>query len=710
MDWTGEMKVSFNGNIYSCKVWKIEDGCIGPAAFDTETTLIVSNETPSFIIGSAFNGTTVYFIKKNSLREFFKLHFGAVLFMANAPFDLAVIEKAAGICPFQLIETEKLIDVQLLAQLVSLAETGDTLPKVSLDYLTYKYLGIELSKDGIDSGGNQIRSSFGRFLLADGSVQYESIPFGYLQYAARDSIATFKLAYLIKEKVINVSNCFSVSPGSLLSHLIQLKGSYSLHLVSQAGLTIDSSYRKIIQSDIKEKELKHLEILKGYGWCPGEGSAGSLQRILEKININYHLNIPRTKTGKLSSSAESLKIHQNIPFIREYLSFTKNRKLLEFLNISDQIIHPRFNPIVSTGRTSCSSPNVQNFPRDDRIRSIICASPGHVLLAVDYSQIELRALAQITFTKYGYSKMKDLLNTGCDLHSYFASVITGLPESEISNEDRRKAKACNFGFPGGLGLMSFVEYAKTNYNVELSCEQAHHHFEKWLETFPEVKFYLHKEDEIYCLIQSGDLLKSDSSLLNRVPIERLAWIFKGIISGNTKTVATNREYTEDEIDWAFNLVKRLEFPSKSRLLMQISFKKGSHLLWKNFVRRYNSIKFESGRVRAFTDYCQSKNNPFQGLAADGAKEALYELVKARYRVVNFIHDEYLIELPIESDLRESQHKVKQILISSMKKFCPDLEISVESQWMINWRKNGTHYLSDEGLLVEIQNSSLPASE
>lgn len=292
--------------------------------------------------------------------------------------------------------------------------------------------------------------------------------------------------------------------------------------------------------------------------------------------------------------------------------------------------------------------------------------------------------------------MRDLLNSGRDLHTYFASIITGRREDEVSEEDRRKAKACNFGFPGGLGMGSFIQYAKTNYGVVLSNQEAQKYFEQWLETFPEVRNHLH-HDEMELLTQSGILFGEGS--VYEASDERAAWIFRGIVSGKLKTTTTHREYSQEEIAWAFDVLKKFDFPKKNQFLPSIALRKGSPILWKYFIRGLTSTVFSSGRVRAYTDYCQSKNNPFQGLAADGAKDALYELVKAGYRVMNFIHDEYLIDLPLSSDLKKAESDICSIPISSMKKYCPDVQIEVEAQWMSNWTKKGTHVLDDSGALV-----------
>jgi DNA polymerase I-like protein with 3'-5' exonuclease and polymerase domains len=690
--------IGIKDNNYNCKVWNESIGNIGDCSFDSETTLIENQITPDFVIGSVFAGDTVYFIKKESLTQFFHCHQDSMVFMANAPFDLLVLNKACNLCPYKLIESQKLVDIQLLAQLVAIAETGDILPRVNLAYLTKTYLRIDLPKDEKDEDGKTVRTSFDQFISLDGSIEYARIPNKYLEYSGLDAIVTYKLAMNFIEKSKSLSNQYGVNTFYLLSHQIQLMAHFALTLVSKNGLTVDTGQQVRIYKELKTNEEKLLGNLQNYGWAPGDGSSGNLQIILSKLMTEHGFTLPKTKTGKISSSSDSLMEHYEIPFIRAYLDYIKNKKLQDFANITTGKVHPRFNPIVSTGRTSCSSPNVQNLPRDTRVRSMFRATPGFVILAVDYSQIELRALAQITLNLFGKSKMRDLLNSGCDLHSYFASILTGKPEEQISNEERRRAKACNFGFPGGLGIGSFIEYAKVNYNVIMTLDQAHTYHQIWLETFPEVKDYLECDDELTSLSDSGDLLKTNSPLVQFVMIEKLVWIFKGIISGRTHTSSTNREYSMEEIEWAFGVLEKIDFPSKHKFINSIVNKKGSYHLWKHFLRRYNSVIFESGRIRAFTDYCQSKNNPFQGLAADGAKVALYSLIKSGFKVINFIHDEYLIEIPLDSKLAVAEETVRNILITSMAVYCPNVKVEVDAQWMYNWSKKGTHKISPNGVL------------
>lgn len=688
------LEIDFRDQKYPAAVWKESDGDIGPTSFDTETTMMVGQEPPDYVIGSAFNGKQVFFIKRDDLKSFLQIHQNVALFMAYAPFDLDVVEKAGGPTAISLIESGGVLDVQLLGRLVDLAEIGELHASYSLDALAERILGVSLLKDGVDAHGNHIRTSFGQFRDAEGVIHYQKMPPSYLIYAGLDAIATYQIAGILLDRVERISRRDGVRFDQLLSHTIQLKASYALTQVTRNGLTIDQERRTAVLEELTHEMNEAEKFIRSHGW---DGGVATLQAILSSLVEKEGISLPTTKTGRLSSKGDDLEEYRHIPFVEQYLKYTENKKLTEFLGQSGDRIHARFNPIVATGRTSSYSPNVQNFPRNSKIRSTIKAAPGHVLLDIDYSQIELRALAQITYRKFGFSRMLELLNEGVDLHSYFASVITKKPVHEVTDEERRKAKAVNFGYPGGLGARSFVQYANATYNVIFTVEEAEAVRKHWLTTFPEVQRYLEHDDK-QVILDSGVLASHPHGASEDVAY----WVIRGILIGQTQTKSSGRRYTEDEIAWAFDLAESRCFSHQKKTLAAIEQRKGSWFLWQSFSQSFNAIKFDSGRIRSNVGFCQMKNNPFQGLAADGAKEALYELIRSGYRVVNFIHDEFIVELPLESDLRMHEKEIRRILIESMRKHIPDVPIEVESGWMFNWNKKGTHKLdAEKGVLCEI---------
>ena len=107
----------------------------------------------------------------------------------------------------------------------------------------------------------------------------------------------------------------------------------------------------------------------------------------------------------------------------------------------------------------------------------------------------------------------------------------------------------------------------------------------------------------------------------------------------------------------------------------------------------------TGRLRANASYCARHNTLFQGLAADGAKLALWRLWRAGYRIVNFIHDEVLIEVAEESDLLQHGETIRQIMIQAMQEVVPDVRIDVGYTASRRWYKAAQKLLDAEGRLL-----------
>lgn len=136
-------------------------------------------------------------------------------------------------------------------------------------------------------------------------------------------------------------------------------------------------------------------------------------------------------------------------------------------------LHPTFKLHGTvTGRPSCAEPNLQQVPRDRRIRSLITAPPGWTLVEADQSQVELRIAA----IESGERVMRRIFREGGDIHSTTAQEVTGMDPSKVSadvwKDARKKAKAVNFGFLYGMGAKKFKEYARDNYGIPLSDTEA----------------------------------------------------------------------------------------------------------------------------------------------------------------------------------------------------------------------------------------------
>lgn len=219
------------------------------------------------------------------------------------------------------------------------------------------------------------------------------------------------------------------------------------------------------------------ETLQQFGEMLSEKIDEITARVTELAGESFNLNSPqqlgeilfeklglpagkKTKRG-YSTSADILeKIadkHLIVPAILEYRTLAKLKStyvdgLLPLINSSDSKVHAHFNQTVTTtGRISCTEPNLQNIPIRQEMgrqlrKAFIPDSEDCVLVGADYSQIELRVLAHMSQDP----ALIDAFNRGEDIHRATAANVLGVPESEITIEERSRAKAVNFGVIYGM--------------------------------------------------------------------------------------------------------------------------------------------------------------------------------------------------------------------------------------------------------------------
>jgi DNA polymerase-1 len=152
-------------------------------------------------------------------------------------------------------------------------------------------------------------------------------------------------------------------------------------------------------------------------------------------------------------------------------------------------IHAKYHQIGAiTGRMSCSEPNLQQVPHDPEIRSCFIAAPGKCFVIADYSQIELRVMAQLSQD----SRMLEAYRKGEDLHRLTASLITGTSIEMVTEEQRQAAKAVNFGLLYAMGAKTLREYAMSRYGVTLSMKEASAFRKAFFDVYPGVAAWHHR--------------------------------------------------------------------------------------------------------------------------------------------------------------------------------------------------------------------------
>ncbi|MCR4314566.1 MAG: DNA polymerase I, partial [Candidatus Uhrbacteria bacterium] len=202
--------------------------------------------------------------------------------------------------------------------------------------------------------------------------------------------------------------------------------------------------------------------------------------------------IKKTKTGFSTAAPELEKLwdtHEIIPLLSEYRELTKLQstyvEALPKLVAKDGRIHTSFNQTVAaTGRLSSSDPNLQNIPIKTElgreIRKAFVTPRGTVLVAADYSQIELRLASVIAKDKPFIQAFQE----GADIHTRTAAEVWNMAEDKVSKKQRRAAKAINFGILYGMGPRSLSR------STGLTMEEAKHFIERYFEIHHAIRDYL----------------------------------------------------------------------------------------------------------------------------------------------------------------------------------------------------------------------------
>ena len=267
------------------------------------------------------------------------------------------------------------------------------------------------------------------------------------------------------------------------------------------GVNIDRGYLKSL---IKKYDIDIGELKKDiYQLCGEEFNINSSQQLSEILYKKLKLPITkRTKTG-ISTDASSLRaIYESSPVIEKILEYREKTKLKNtyidvlpgLIDHKDLRVHTTYSQLgTSTGRISSSEPNLQNIPvRTEYGRQIRKAFiPGEVydlILASDYSQIELRVLAHLS----GDGNLIDSFDREEDIHVRTASEIFGVSYSDVNDNLRRRAKTINFGIIYGM-----TEYGLKN-RLSIPEDEAREYINKYFERYSGVKKYIEfLKDEAY---------------------------------------------------------------------------------------------------------------------------------------------------------------------------------------------------------------------
>ncbi|MBQ2423921.1 MAG: DNA polymerase I [Alistipes sp.] len=311
------------------------------------------------------------------------------------------------------------------------------------------------------------------------------------EYSCEDADITLQLYYVLREQIEkqSLAGLYHDIEEPMISVLADMEWN---------GVKIDSNqlreYSITLSSQLRELEERICAMADTPGLNVNSGrQIGELlfakMRIAEKPKM--------TKTKQFCTDEEYLKgFASQYEIVRLILEYRGVKKLLstyidalpELVNPVSGRIHTSYNQAVTaTGRLSSSNPNLQNIPIRDAIgrpirSAFIASEQGGLLLAADYSQVELRLMAHLS----GDESLCEAFRNGEDIHAATAAKIFGKPIAEVTAEERRRAKTANFGIIYGISAFGLAQ------RLDISRSEAKALIDGYFDSYPKVKQYMEK--------------------------------------------------------------------------------------------------------------------------------------------------------------------------------------------------------------------------
>lgn len=444
-------------------------------AFDTETTTLNEMETELVGLSFCYKKGFAYFVPLSGVEEEMKITLEifrpffedetVVKIAHNLKVDYKVLQQYGITLAGSLFDT-------MIAHYLLNPDGRHLMDYLSEVYLNYKPVALE-SLIG-KKGKNQLT-------FRDLSLEEQA------KYAAEDADITWQL-YEIFAPQLEKENL------GKLFHEVEMPLMTVLAKMELEGISLDKDWLEQESKDL-ENDLRNLEksIFELSGEAFNINSPRQLGEILfEKLQLDPKAK--KTKTGQYATSEDILQKlapkHEIIAHILEYRTYQKLKStyvdaLPLQIDKDTQRVHTNFSQTTAaTGRLASVNPNLQNIPirteRGQQIRGAFVAAPGHKIISADYSQIELRLIAEISHEE----NMIQAFQNGEDIHASTASKLFNIPIEEVNKTQRSQAKTVNFGIIYGQGAFALAE------QTGLSRSEAKQMIEAYFETYPRLKQYM----------------------------------------------------------------------------------------------------------------------------------------------------------------------------------------------------------------------------
>ena len=604
-----------------------------PIAVDSETFLIVPGcLAPPLVCISTSRGELWHGNDAETRDRLVALLQTEVIVGHNIAFDMAVFAaKWPELLPliFEAYQADRITDTMLREKLSHIAlgvYRGYFNPDGSAVKYLYSLADVAKRRLNRDLDKTTWRTGYAELV----HLPLAAWPDGARQYAIDDAVTTFDVWQSQENDAARL----------LRDQYRQARAAWWLHLTSAWGLKTDPAGVRRFKEQVEAElaDARDICISAGIVRKNGTRDTKAAAKIMQAACRAANMPVPTTEKGAVKLDRGSCEKLDH-PVLSAYARLSSLGKQLStdlplLESGATKPVQARFETLLETGRTS-SSPNIQNLPRKGGMRECFVPRAGYVFAAADYEQMELRTVAQVCLAMFRQSRLAKALNDGIDPHLEMAARILNIPydealkrkkagDSDVDNA-RQTAKVANFGFPGGLGIARFCDYAKNSYGVTISENEAANLKKTWLASWPEFQQYF---------------------------------------------------------NWIANICEQQLNPTVEQL----------------YVERYR------GGV-SFTEAC---NSMFQGLAADAAKNAGFLIAKACYietdsplfgsRIVNFVHDEIIIETP-EEKAHEAAMELARLMVDGASVLMPDVPPKVEPLLMRRWSKKAKPLHDEQERLV-----------
>lgn len=390
-----------------------------------------------------------------------------IVVMHNAKFDCKFIRQQFG------ITIPHVYDTMIAEQIISGGLLAGYAKGKSLKDVTLKYCGVERDKscqNSFDSGEE----------LTDEQIEYLLDDLRYLPIIMKKQQAQIKKLGL--ERILE----------------IEMKAIPAFAWLELSGINVDlEKLAEIKIKTLEEKEKVYHELREALIVTSNQSNLMG-ERVVSYPNLNSNkelLGALQKKGLKLISTAdEELSKFGDNPLIKKVQKYRKaTKKLSSFIETLPGFINPTTGRIHSdfsqygtlSGRIASSKPNMQQQPHTNDWRQIFSARPGYVIISADYSQIELRILGEVS----NDTEFIKSYNNKLDLHRVTASKIFKMPYDDVTDEQRSKSKAINFGIAYGIYIYGLINsLAKSG--ITVTEDEAKEMIDGFYTAYPGVSDYL----------------------------------------------------------------------------------------------------------------------------------------------------------------------------------------------------------------------------